>query len=233
MIKICSKCSSTEFSPRGDCRPCKRAYDAEYRKKCAEKVAVAKKKAYDAKRDEYIKKSALRYAANKDQIATENKKYRQNHQHAVLERKKNYRQNNKEKIARSEKEYYEKNKEYVLERCRKYSLANPHVAVNAFARRRSRIGEDKLSTGIFTKLFDMQSGKCNGCQTPLGSIRRKIHIDHIMPLARGGRNIDENVQLLCARCNQTKSAKHPEDWKRQKPQMSDSTSLSSSTSVLA
>lgn len=224
MTKVCSKCGSTEFSSRGDCMPCKRVYDKNYRAANKEKVASAKKKAYEANADHYVKKSHDYYHSNKDEIASKGESYREKNKEEILERKRAYRQNNKEKIATAEKEYYEKNKEYVSQRQRLYTLANPHIQANIQATRRSRIGDDKLSKGIFTKLFVDQLGQCNGCGVNLSGDRKSIHIDHIVPIALNGRNIDENVQLLCARCNQTKSAKHPDVWKSQKPHISDITS---------
>jgi 5-methylcytosine-specific restriction endonuclease McrA len=38
------------------------------------------------------------------------------------------------------------------------------------------------------------------------------HLDHIVPLAIGGTNTDDNIQLLRQKCNQQKSAKHPIDF---------------------
>lgn len=35
----------------------------------------------------------------------------------------------------------------------------------------------------------------------------RLHADHIVPLARGGRNTMDNMQCLCARCNLSKGAK--------------------------
>jgi 5-methylcytosine-specific restriction endonuclease McrA len=40
-------------------------------------------------------------------------------------------------------------------------------------------------------------------------------MDHIMPLARGGKHSPANIQLLCPPCNLRKSAKHPIDYMRQ------------------
>lgn len=33
------------------------------------------------------------------------------------------------------------------------------------------------------------------------------HVDHIVPVARGGANDPSNYQALCARCNKSKGAK--------------------------
>ena len=41
------------------------------------------------------------------------------------------------------------------------------------------------------------------------SYRKRIGIDHIVPLAKGGSDGPENIQLLCAHCNRRKSAKDP------------------------
>jgi 5-methylcytosine-specific restriction endonuclease McrA len=37
------------------------------------------------------------------------------------------------------------------------------------------------------------------------------HIDHIIPLDKGGPHIQENLQLLCYKCNRAKGSKMPEE----------------------
>lgn len=39
-----------------------------------------------------------------------------------------------------------------------------------------------------------------------------LHVDHIVPLSRGGTNDLENLQMLCSRCNLSKGAKTMEEW---------------------
>ena len=65
-----------------------------------------------------------------------------------------------------------------------------------------------LSADIAERLMRLQKGKCTNCRLKLGA----FHLDHIFPLALGGENKDENIQLLCPACNCRKNAKHPVDF---------------------
>ncbi len=38
-----------------------------------------------------------------------------------------------------------------------------------------------------------------------------LHIDHIIPIAKGGKSVPSNLQVLCSKCNGSKSDKTPED----------------------
>lgn len=63
------------------------------------------------------------------------------------------------------------------------------------------------------KLYELQRGKCACCCKPLGN---NYHLDHRVPLARGGRNEDCNMQLLRAKCNMQKSAKDPIEFMQER-----------------
>jgi 5-methylcytosine-specific restriction endonuclease McrA len=56
------------------------------------------------------------------------------------------------------------------------------------------------------RTLSRQKRKCVYCKSSIGSA---YHIDHIMPLALGGTNSQQNIQLLCQPCNQRKAASHP------------------------
>jgi len=73
----------------------------------------------------------------------------------------------------------------------------------------------KGAVGKFTindvrHIFDFQNGRCLSCDANLGV---EFHVDHVMPIKLGGSNYPENLQLLCAPCNLSKAAKHPDVWK--------------------
>jgi 5-methylcytosine-specific restriction endonuclease McrA len=74
-------------------------------------------------------------------------------------------------------------------------------------RAKQKESEGRLSSSIVEKLLSFQKNRCAVCRT---SIKGKSYdLDHIMPLARGGKNKDQNVQILCSKCNGQKHAKDP------------------------
>ena len=79
------------------------------------------------------------------------------------------------------------------------------------SRRRARLRAARglLTYGIIQHLLVVQGGECAYCPAKLSS---GFHLDHIMPLALGGLNADDNVQLLCPPCNQNKGARHPDSF---------------------
>lgn len=257
-MKTCIKCGSTEFSIRGDCRPCKRAYDREYRSKKAEQISASKKKCYEQKRDEYIKKSRIYYETNSSIISIKSKIYREKNKDRILLKKAEYRiknhssiiesqrksyflnkearlkkakdyvSRNKDKVADRQKRYYslnaasakkrakewfENNKERAKARASKYYKNNPEVFHNSRVVRRERESTGRLSGGLVSKLLILQKGLCPCCKKPLGD---DYHVDHIIPLALGGKNEDRNIQLLRGSCNMQKHAKHPVDFMQER-----------------
>lgn len=79
------------------------------------------------------------------------------------------------------------------------------------ARKRGQLGI--VSRNIDSYLWRIQGGNCGFCGTSLD--RPKAHLDHIIPLAKGGPHDDSNLQLLCATCNHRKHAKDPVAFARE------------------
>jgi 5-methylcytosine-specific restriction endonuclease McrA len=52
----------------------------------------------------------------------------------------------------------------------------------------------------------LQNGKCTVCRKTFG---QSYHIDHIVPLSKGGDNTNLNIQILCPPCNLSKKDKDP------------------------
>ena len=111
--------------------------------------------------------------------------------------------------------WYQRNKEKVRAYAKRWLKLNPDYSSRAQNKRRAlkRGSHGSISPGLRSKLFKLQKGKCPCCQMPLG---QNYHMDHIMPLSKGGENIDSNMQLLRLVCNVRKHAKHPIDYMQEK-----------------
>lgn len=96
---------------------------------------------------------------------------------------------------------------------KEWRKANPEKARQQWRLRKARRrgAEGAYTLAELQALAERQRHRCAECKT---SIKRKFHVDHIMPLVRGGSNRISNIQLLCAPCNQRKQARHPLDWAR-------------------
>ena len=156
-------------------------------------------------------------ALNRDEKLAYLKDWREKNIEEVREKEKirsrKYRKEFPERRQLINKKYRESNKEKVAASGRRWKQANPDAVRLMKHRRRCRKGTDVLSKGIIKKLYELQKGRCPCCNDKLGD---DYHLDHIMPLSRGGENIDSNVQLLRSVCNLNKHAKHPIDYMQSK-----------------
>jgi 5-methylcytosine-specific restriction endonuclease McrA len=66
-------------------------------------------------------------------------------------------------------------------------------------------GRGSFTAGDIRDLWRRQFGLCAKCGISL--IFTGYHVDHVIPIVRGGRNEGGNLQLLCPRCNLSKGAK--------------------------
>ena len=118
---------------------------------------------------------------------------------------------NPESLRVASAKWKSKNPEKVLANSAAWKKANPDLhrihEHNRRAQKKSAGGS--LTKGLAERLYALQKGKCPCCKQPLGD---DYHLDHIKPLALGGSNTDDNMQLLRATCNLQKHAKHPVDF---------------------
>lgn len=118
-----------------------------------------------------------------------------------------WRKNNPEKARDLDRAMYLKSKPAILEYNRKYRSENPERC-SVWARNRQarkRAGGGTLSKEHVDFLLAWQAGRCLTCNVDFASTG--YHIDHVIPLAKGGAHCDENVQLLCPTCNKRKATR--------------------------
>jgi len=63
-----------------------------------------------------------------------------------------------------------------------------------------------IPLGLRLKVLNRDNFRCRFCgRSPATNIGVILHIDHITPFSKGGKNILENLQVLCEDCNLGKS----------------------------
>lgn len=67
----------------------------------------------------------------------------------------------------------------------------------------------KLTQDVCAMLYLRQGGVCALCARPLGwPVLKSVHVDHIVPVSKGGRHEISNLQVTHARCNLIKGNRY-------------------------
>lgn len=63
------------------------------------------------------------------------------------------------------------------------------------------------------ELYNEQEGRCAYCGISVyHSIDRDVHVEHILPISRGGTNDRDNLVITCGHCNWSKGNKTLAEW---------------------
>jgi 5-methylcytosine-specific restriction endonuclease McrA len=190
--KRCTKCGETkdlnEFYPdpryKGGyttwCKPCSKAYRAEHHQKNAEQRHA---RCNARSRERWANDPEYRKRKNAQKAAVRSKPEEQAKRYAWG------------------KARYERDKQDPNTRIKR----RPKDRLYAHVRRaRKRDNGGTFTLEEWNALCERYGNRCLCC----GATGVPLHIDHVIPLARGGRNDISNLQPLCKRCNSRKYAKH-------------------------
>lgn len=139
-----------------------------------------------------------------------------------------YREANRERLQQYYAEYYSAHHEEELKRSRKYDAthrearrkstsgwqkANPEKHRDKQQRRRARKSgaSGTYTTADIEAIRKAQGNRCYLCGK---SLKSGYHVDHFIPLSKGGTNDPGNLRLACPKCNLSKGSKHPAELGR-------------------
>lgn len=79
-------------------------------------------------------------------------------------------------------------------------LKSEVAALEALITPHESLGRPSIPDAVKRAVWVRDSGSCTQC-----GARDGLQFDHIIPFSKGGGNSVENLQILCARCNRSKS----------------------------
>lgn len=220
--KVCSRCKiekpRSEFFKascckdglRGECKQCVAEKQKIYNVENAERIAAKKKETYHSEENKpkMVERRAAYYVANCERIKKASRAYHATNSARISARRKTilsktrlqkaaWSAKNKERLSKLRSAWYAKNKD---------RLQPGRKAAKARRRAAGRVDRRTVDALILA-----QRGKCACCKKPAGH-GHPYHLDHIVPVARGGTNERGNLQILCPSCNLSKNAKDPIDF---------------------
>lgn len=225
-MKPCRKCGSTERYPSGGCKPCGVEKNRELRKMRPDEVKVRRDKwrAKNASRIYELNRAwMLRTGWKQKPVGVKLPSARGQYKKLPISEQPCRKCGTINRLPSGAckpcqliraRAYNAKNAARVEANRKRYLAENADKCRQQRQNRRARLaGAGVLSDGICERLHAIQCGRCACCGKPLGA---DYDLDHIMPLALDGLNVDANMQLLTARCNGRKLAKHPEQYAKER-----------------
>ena len=165
---------------------------------------------------------------NPEKVRSQKERYYQKYKDKILEQQKADKIANPEKYRIRNHEYYEAHKEIqyktncqwrikhrdryneMVRKCRASEHGKLIRRINEASRRaRKENAPGSYSSSDVIKQYEAQRGLCWWCSQP---VQEKYHIDHVIPLSRGGSNNPGNIVIACPTCNISKSDKLPQEW---------------------
>lgn len=216
-LKRCTKCG--EIKPRDQFNKCRGAVDGmqRYCRACQKATFAAhyaekfpyhqqRRKDYDQSHAEQVAAYAKEYyAANREQhIAAVSIWVKNNPDKVRANKKRQYIKHRSVKIANAAA-YAQQHPDRVLHYKNKWDRANRVKRREIKHRRRAREYTTRVGKVDYAAIWERDHGICHICQAPVNPA--DLHYDHIVPLAKGGAHIAENIAVSHARCNLRKGAK--------------------------
>lgn len=140
-----------------------------------------------------------------------NSTYGKTHRAEKAANMREWRKRNPERALEISREGYRRNPAKRMQATRDWARRHPEASRAAARKRRAlkyENGGSHTDQDIHL-LYQSQKGLCWWCEKPVG---KKYHVDHRVPLSRGGSDDARNLCISCPACNNSKYNKLPHEW---------------------
>lgn len=178
-----------------------RAYYQANREKKAEYFRAYNK----ANREKVNAKSRAWGKANPEKKAAYTRAYYQANSEKANASKRAWREAHPEEARAKDRAYREANHEKILAAAtvkRRAAGMQPQVVLSPEEKKARRLARGTVSTR--TRYQVLSVGRCRNCGWSVADGAR-LHVDHVVPVSKGGASDISNLQALCAPCNLGKS----------------------------
>ena len=204
--KTCSKCRQT--LPVSDYRKNKAAKDG-----LQSACKPCQKQFYIDNKSKILKQVSEYRKANLDKVRASDLEYRKRNREKARVRAKEWIEANPEKAKATRRAYYVENRAELISKVREWKLANPERARlldnNSVHRRRQKLSQNGVFKVTVKELRRIRSRPCVYC-----GATKKVEVDHVIPLDRGGPHSIGNLAPACSRCNRSKSNLFITEWRK-------------------
>jgi 5-methylcytosine-specific restriction endonuclease McrA len=143
-----------------------------------------------------------------------NKRYYRENRETILEAVSRYSKENPEVNRKASARYRKRNESACRARIEAWGRENVGRRKVYTSTRRAR--KKNATVGVLTPydldmLFAEQGGRCCYCGDEL--VGNTMHLEHVVPLSRGGAHTLDNLSWACASCNLSKGPKLLVEWR--------------------
>lgn len=134
------------------------------------------------------------------------KTYYKSHKKQQLARMRSWRETHSEEKAARARRWYQANKQETISRASRWQKAHPEqrraIVYRGNMKRRARLAQVAYEPIDRNVIFAYDDYRCVYC----GSAEN-LTLDHIVPVAKGGAHIEDNLVTACLHCNISKGMK--------------------------
>lgn len=187
------------------------ARHAKWREENQEHVRTYHKQRYADNPTPSRDRAAKWYGEHKEYVAQRDKLKRASDPEKYRLKNKQYRIRRADKIKAGIRAWRAKNRERHNRSNREWDKRHPVEARAKSARRRAlkRNAPGSYTAEDVALILKSQNRRCWWCGNMLDE---SFHVDHRIPLSRGGSNHPENLCISCHSCNESKGGKLPHEW---------------------